>query len=118
MEKEERDVLAAFQRMQQAMIEKDVETMKSLVTKDKVFTHLSGRVQTGEEFFEDIANGTLNYYQYKIDDPDIRIEGDQALFQADTTLKAKVYGMSGEWTLHTIVHYIKRNGQWIQQNGG
>ena len=43
MNAEQKAVLTAFERMQQAMIDKDSETMLSLVTEDKTFTHMSGK---------------------------------------------------------------------------
>ncbi len=109
-------VLAAFEDMQQAMIDKDVEAMLALVTEDKTFTHMSGRVQTKEEFFGEIADGTLNYYSYKIKNPEVTINGERAMLTADTTLNAKVYGISGSWTLHTKAHFIKVENKWIQCN--
>ena len=116
MTNEEKAVLAAFEKMQQAMIDKDVETMLSLVTEDKTFTHMSGLKQTKEEFFGEIADGTLNYYKYVIHDPAVTIDGDKALLTGRTTLTAKVYGMSGSWTLPTNARFIKIGGKWIQCN--
>ena len=116
MTNEEKAVLAAFEKMQQAMIDKDVETMLSLVTEDKTFTHMSGLKQTKEEFFGEIADGTLNYYKYVIHDPAVTIDGDKATFTGRTTLTAKVYGMSGSWTLPTNARFIKIGGKWIQCN--
>ena len=116
MNAEQKAVLAAFERMQQAMIDKDVETMLSLVTEDKTFTHMSGKKQTKEEFFGEIADGTLNYYQYEIHNPVVTVNGDTATLTADTTLTAKVYGMSGRWTLATEAHFIRVEGEWIQCN--
>ena len=116
MNAEQKAVLAAFERMQQAMIDKDVETMLSLVTEDKTFTHMSGKKQTKEEFFGEIADGTLNYYQYEIHNPVVTVNGDTAALTADTTLTAKVYGMSGRWTLATEAHFIRVEGEWIQCN--
>lgn len=116
MNAEQKAVLAAFERMQQAMIDKDVETMLSLVTEDKTFTHMSGKKQTKEEFFGEIADGTLNYYQYEIHNPVVTVNGDTATLTADTTLTAKVYGMSGRWTLATEAHFVRVEGEWIQCN--
>ena len=116
MNAEQKAVLAAFERMQQAMIDKDVETMLSLVTEDKTFTHMSGKKQTKEEFFGEIADGTLNYYQYEIHNPVVTVNGDTATLTADTTLTAKVYGMSGRWTLATEAHFVRVNGEWILCN--
>lgn len=116
MNAEQKAVLAAFERMQQAMIDKDTETMLSLVTEDKTFTHMSGKKQTKEEFFGEIEDGTLNYYKYEINHPVVVIDGDTATLTADTTLTAKVYGMSGRWTLATEAHFVKWGGEWIQCN--
>ena len=116
MNAEQKAVLAAFERMQQAMIDKDTKTMLSLVTEDKTFTHMSGKRQTKEEFFGEIEDCTLNYYKYEIHHPAVVIDGDTATLIADTTLTAKVYGMSGRWTLATEAHFVKIDGEWIQCN--
>ena len=116
MNAEQKAVLTAFERMQQAMIDKDSETMLSLVTEDKTFTHMSGKTQTKEEFFGEIEDGTLNYYKYVIHDPVVTVDGDTATLTANTTLTAKVYGMSGSWTLKTEAHFIRIDGEWIQCN--
>ena len=117
MTAEQRAVLAAFERFQQAMIDKDRETLTSLVTADKTFTHMSGKKQTREEFFREIMDGTLNYYRYQIHDPAVTVRGDAAILKARTTLTAKVYGISGSWTLPTEAHFIRQNGAWIQCDG-
>ena len=116
MSDEEKKVLEVFQRFQQAMIDKDIETLTALVVPDITFTHMSGKTQTKEEFFGEIEDGTLNYYKYELHDPVITIDGDTATLTGSTTLTAKVYGMSGSWTLPTNAHYIKINGEWIHCN--
>ncbi|MBE6121726.1 MAG: nuclear transport factor 2 family protein [Erysipelotrichaceae bacterium] len=116
MEQEKQAVRAAFQAMQQAMIDKDIEKMRSLVAEDKTFRHMSGKVQTREEFFEEIRNGTLNYYGYTIRNEQIEVQENTARYSADVTLRAKVYGFSGSWTLHTKTNYLKKDGHWIQCN--
>ena len=116
MSDEEKKVLEVFQRFQQAMIDKDTETLTALVVPDITFTHMSGKTQTKEEFFGEIEDGTLNYYKYELHDPVITIDGDTATLTGSTTLTAKVYGMSGSWTLPTNAHYIKIDGEWIHCN--
>lgn len=118
MNDEQKAVLTAFEAMQQAMIDKDIEMLNALVTKDKIFTHMSGKVQTKDEFFGEIANGTLNYYRYMIHDPVVSINGDRATLTGSTTLTAKVYGISGRWTLPTQAHFVRVDNVWKQCNGG
>ena len=95
MSDEQKQVLQAYQRFQQAMIDKDIETLTALVVQDIPFTHMSGKTQTKEEFFGEIEDGTLNNYKYELHDKVITIDGDTALLTGSTTLTAKVYGMSG-----------------------
>ena len=111
--RDEQAVLAAFERIQQAMIDKDMDTLYASVTADKTFTHMSGKTQSKEEFFGEIEDGTLNYYSYKLNSPVVTVDGDTALLTGSTTLEAKVYGASGTWTLKTNQHFVKQDGKWL-----
>ena len=112
----EAEVLAAYKTIQQAMIDKDIETLDRLYQDGTTFTHMSGKVQTKAEFFGEIADGTLNYFAYDIHDPQITVDGDNATLTASVTLTAKVYGASGSWTLPVRTHFTKIDGQWIAHN--
>ncbi len=112
----EAEVLATYKAIQQAMIDKDIEALDRLYQDGTTFTHMSGKVQTKAEFFGEIADGTLNYYAYDIHAPQITIDGDEATLTASVTLTAKVYGMSGSWTLPVNAHFTKTDGQWTAHN--
>ena len=113
---EEAAVLAAYRAIQQAMIDKDIEALDRLILDGTTFTHMSGKTQTKEEFFGEIADGTLNYYAYDIHDPQITVSGDEAVLTASVTLTAKVYGASGEWTLPVNARFTKIDGEWYSYN--
>ena len=59
---DEEKVLAAYEAMQQAMIDKDIAKLDRIVKDGTTFTHMSGKTQTKEEYFGEIADGTLNYH--------------------------------------------------------
>ena len=109
-------VLAAYEAIQQAMIDKDIETLDRVFMDGTVFAHMSGKQQTKEEFFGEIADGTLNYYAYVIHDPQITVSGDEATLTASVTLTAKVYGASGDWTLPVNARFTKIDGVWYSHN--
>ena len=113
---EEAAVMAAYEVIQQAMIDKDIDTLDRVILDGTTFTHMSGKTQTKEEFFGEIANGTLNYYAYEIHDPQITITGDEALLTASVTLTAKVYGASGDWTLPVNARFTKIDKVWYSHN--
>ena len=112
----EAEVLAAYKAIQQAMIDKDIETLDRLYRDGTTFTHMSGKRQTKAEFFGEIADGTLNYFAYDIHDPQITVNGDEAVLTASVTLTARVYGASGSWTLPVNARFTKTDGQWIAHN--
>lgn len=113
---EQKQVLAAYEAFEQAMVDKDVETLRALTMEETAFTHMSGKTQTRDEFFGEIADGTLNYYGHELHEPRITVEGDNARIDADVTLDAKVYGMSGSWTLPTHARLAKVDGEWKLTN--
>ena len=112
----EAEVLATYEAIQQAMIDKDIETLDSLYLDGTTFTHMSGKKQTKDDFFGEIADGTLNYFAYDIQNLSITVNGDEATLTASVTLTAKVYGASGSWTLPVNAHFTKIDGQWIAHN--
>ena len=48
---EEIAVLKAFETMQQAMIDKDMDTLDKVIKDGTIFTHMSGKQQTKAEYF-------------------------------------------------------------------
>ena len=73
---EELSVLYVQAKYCQAMTDADIEIMRELVSEDKTFTHMSGLQQTREEYFADVADGSLNYFTIGIADPVIMVDGD------------------------------------------
>ena len=113
MSNQKEEVRKAYMEMQEAMIKKDMNKLNEIVKDDKKFVHMDGKTQTKEEFFEEIRNGTLNYFNSVLKDEVITVNGDKANIKGKTTLKAKVYGMEGEWTLPTDANFEKINGKWL-----
>ena len=116
MDQEKEEVLNTYKAIQQAMIDKDIDTLDSLFQDDLIFTHMSGKKQTKKEFFGEIRDGVLNYYSYQINDYEIEANDNTAVLKGHTTLTAKVYGMSGSWTLPVSFRFEKINGRWIVGN--
>ena len=113
---EELAVLYAQAKYCQAMTEADIDTMRELVSEDKVFTHMSGLQQTREEYFADVADGSLTYYTIGIADPVIKVDGEKAQITYTSVLNADAYGAKGTFRLKGTHHYEKRDGAWIIVN--
>ena len=113
---EELAVLYAQAKYCQAMTDADIEVMRELVSEDKTFTHMSGLQQTREEYFADVADGSLNYFTIGIADPVIMVDGDMAQLTYTSVLNANAYGARGTFRMKGTHHYEKRDGAWIIVN--
>ena len=114
---EERFVLYTQAKYCQAMTDADIETMREIVSSDVVFTHMSGRQQSREEYFADIKNGRLRYFTIGIESPVIELDGSKAIVEYTSVLNANAYGARGTYRMTGKHHYEKRNSSWILVNG-
>ena len=116
LKEEELAILYAQARYCQGMTETDIDTMRELVSEDMVFTHMSGMQQSREEYFSDIADGSLNYFTIGIADPVIKVDGDKAQITYTSILNANAYGARGTYRMKGTHHYEKRDDAWIVVN--
>ena len=114
MTTEEKEVYSAYEAINKAMIEKDRAAMERYFDENLTFTHMSGKKQTRDKFIDEIMDGTLNYFKVDTKDYKIQVAGDTAQMKVTHTLTAKVYGMSGSWTLGGENTYKKRNRIWVR----
>ena len=100
----------------QAMTDADIGKMREIVSEDMVFTHMSGKQQTREEYFSDIANGRLNYFTIEIENPEIEVDGDSAEIHFTSVLNANAYGARGTFRMTGTHCYERIDGVWIAVN--
>ena len=109
---QENELLNNFKAFIQAMINKDKVEMENFLDNSFVLIHMGGNQEPKNHFINDIMEGVLNYYHSKIIEPKIIINNNSAEMNVDINLDAKVYGMKGNWTLHSKNTFIKKNGRW------
>lgn len=113
---EEQAVLYQKARYCQAMTEADTETMTEITAPDMIFTHMSGRQQTREEYFSDIADGNLQYFTIGIENPVVNINGSYASISYTSVLNATAYGARGTYRINGTHWYEKQDENWIACN--
>ena len=86
--------------------------MQNFLDTSFVLVHMSGNEEPKNQFISDVMGGVLNYFHSKIINPKITINNDSAEMNVDVNLDAKVYGMKGNWTLHSKNIFQKKNGKW------
>ena len=116
LQEEELAVLYQAARYCQAMTEADIDTMREIVSEDITFTHMSGRKQTREEYFADVAKGRLTYYAIGMEDVLVEVDGNKAAVTYTAALTANAYGAEGTFRMRGVHSYEKRDGTWIAVN--
>ena len=113
---EEQRVIARYQAVQQAMVDKDIDTLDEIILDGTVFRHMSGKTQTKDEYFADIRNGRLDYQSYTMTDAKVEINGDDATLTCYVVLTANAYGAQGSWPFNVTAHLVKIDGEWYMTN--
>ena len=113
---EQLSVLYQQARYCQAMTDADTDTLREIVAEDAVFTHMSGKQQSREEYFADIESGSLRYFTIGIDNPVIEVDGELASITFTSVLNANAYGARGTYRMSGTHWFEMRNGNWISIN--
>jgi hypothetical protein len=113
---DEEIVLNRYKEIQQAIVDKDIDKLNKIVKDGTTFTHMSGRTQTKEEYFEDIKIGALDYQSYRVENPKVTIEGNKAILKARVTLTANAYGAQGTYPFNVSAYFEKVDGEWLYTN--
>ena len=113
---EQLSVLYQAARYCEAMTEADIDTMRAIVSEDMVFTHMSGMRQTREEYFADVADGSLRYYTIDMEKPVVKVDGGKATVTYTSLLNANAYGARGSFRMKGTHRYENRDGAWIAVN--
>lgn len=112
----EKQIIAEFEKFQQAMIDKNIDYLRTCLGPD--VRHMNGRIQASEDWLNEIKAGVMNYYSYKIKNLKVVISGSTAELDCNTELNAKVYGINGVWTLPSHSMYIKTETGWPMKPAG
>ena len=116
LDAEQLEVLYQQAQYCQAMTDADTDTLRELIAEDTVFTHMSGRQQTREEYLADIESDSLRYFTIGIESPAIIVNGDMASITYTSVLNANAYGARGTYRINGTHWFEYKNGNWIAVN--
>lgn len=113
IESDELQVLNITRQLTQLMIEKNTEAIDKIVDSNFTLTHITGYVQSKEEWFSEIESERMKYYSYKEVKTTVKIDGDKATFAGQNILDARIWGSRNNWRLQQTMLLEKPNGKWI-----
>ena len=102
-------ILGLYQRMYQAMIEKDMQVLDQLHGEDFQLRHMTGLRQGKREYLASIENGDLNYFGKTDDAVRVQVTGDTAELTGQSRVSAAVFG-GGTHTWRLQLRFTLRRG--------
>ncbi len=113
---EEAKVLEVTRELTRMMIERYTEAMKDILDKNFTLTHITGYVQSREEWLGEIESERMKYYSAEEVKNIVKVYGDRAQFTGQNILDARIWGTRNNWRLQQKMKLEKRNEKWIILN--
>ena len=110
---EELQIIEVTRQLTDLMIDKNTKAINSIVNTDFTLTHITGYVQSKNDWFSEIESERMKYYSYQEVKTSVKIEGNKATFIGQNLLDARIWGSRNKWRLQQTMQLEKRNGKWI-----
>ena len=102
-----------YRRYWKCMIDKDESELRSLMSDDYYLMHITGTLQSINEFICGLLDGTFNYYSAEHDDIQISVNGNTATMVGKSEVLAAVYGGGkSRWRLRGDFTLRKEKENW------
>ena len=102
-----------YKQYWKCMINKDAAGLRSLMSEDYYLMHITGTLQSVDEFIRCLLDGTFNYYSADHDDIHVTINGETATMIGKSKVMAAVYGSGkNRWRLRGDFPLRKEQGNW------
>jgi hypothetical protein len=105
MSEDKQKILAVFNRINDAMVNKDIETLNTILDDDYVLVHMTGYQQSKQEWLEQIENEEMKYFKTMPQETTITINTNTAILICDTKIDARIYGFRNTWSMKTEMHF-------------
>lgn len=116
MTQEQHEIIVFLDRWGKAMIDRDVETLGSLMADDLILVHITGATQTKQEWLDEITAETMRYYNIERQNQTIEVTSEHAIARYTSVIDARIWGSRGTWRLNTTMYMAKVGGNWIRTN--
>jgi ketosteroid isomerase-like protein len=112
MSEDKQKILAVYHRIDDAMVNKETETLDNILDDDYVLVHMTGYQQSKQEWLEQIENEEMKYFKTMPQKTTITIDGNTAILICDTKIDARIYGFRNTWSMKIEMHFEKRGDNW------
>jgi hypothetical protein len=106
-------VLVVTRRLTDFMIDKNTAGINSIVDTNFTLTHITGYIQSKEDWFSEIESERMKYYSCQEVKNSVSIDGNKAVFVGQNLLDARIWGTRNTWRLQQTMRLEKQNDSWI-----
>ena len=110
--KAEREVLAANEAFDRAIVTRDVGGYERIMADDFIFTSADGSVSNKKGEIERVRSGRLTFESGKSDDVRVKIYGKTAVLTGRFTARGKNDGRDFTFVERYTAVFVKRGGRW------
>jgi hypothetical protein len=107
-------VAARVEALTEAMVKADGEALKKLTSSNVSYGHSSGRLETREQFIENILNGNSDFLSIKLEDQGIVVADDVAIVRHILSGETHDKGKEpGTVRIGVMLVWQKHKGEWL-----
>lgn len=111
---DEQELKDLYREMWQALLSKDIATLKKIHSEDFVLVHMTGLNQSKAEYLRCVRDGELNYFSEETENIFIKLNGDTAKLIGQSKVNAAVFGGGRHtWRLQLAFDVKKIGGKLI-----
>ena len=110
---EAQEITALEQTLYRAMIERDFQTLRCLLSDDLWYVHSTGVAESKEEYLAAVANGRYEYERIASRDLTIRVHADTAVATGTVEMSVSAAGEPKRLTrLLFSLLWVRQAGRW------
>ncbi|MGN1283621.1 MAG: nuclear transport factor 2 family protein [Limosilactobacillus sp.] len=96
-----------------AMINKDIDTLKKIISPTAKLFHITGVEQSRDEWLNQIKLGRMHYFGSKEELFQVVVKGNHAEVISRNQLDARIYGFRNTWPLQSRTKLEKIGDRWL-----
>jgi len=109
---DEQAIAARVEILRVAMIAADKEVLDELTAPSLNYVHSTGRLETKQEFIENLLSGKSDFVTMDLTDHAITLNGDVAIVRHKLTAQTNDGGKPGSANIGVMQVWQKQNGVW------